>query len=117
MTSRKDAWKRAIADDFLESSASSFAAPYIADVKPGSTPTDGTGVIVGRYRLVEEIGRGGMGSVWLAERADGQFRQQVALKLTRRGMDSEDLLARFLHERQILAGLEHPTSRGSSMGA
>ncbi len=63
---------------------------------------------VGPYRIVREIGRGGMGVVYLAERADGQFQQQVALKLIKRGMDSDAILQRFLHERQILARLQHP---------
>ena len=49
-----------------------------------------------------------MGEVWEAERADGQFDQLVALKLLKRGMDSEEVLRRFLRERQILARLEHP---------
>jgi hypothetical protein len=48
-----------------------------------------------------------MGEVWEAERADGQFEQIVALKLLKRGMDSEEVLRRFLRERQILARLEH----------
>ncbi|HUF09394.1 MAG TPA: serine/threonine-protein kinase, partial [Rhodothermales bacterium] len=55
-----------------------------------------------------EIGRGGMGAVYLAERADGQFSKQVALKLVKRGMDTDEILRRFRTERQILAGLEHP---------
>ena len=63
---------------------------------------------VGPWRVVREIGRGGMGVVLLAERADGQYEQQAALKLIKRGMDSEAILARFLRERQILARLEHP---------
>jgi serine/threonine-protein kinase len=63
---------------------------------------------VGPWRLVERIGDGGMGVVWLAERADGQFEQRAALKLIRRGMDSDAVLARFLRERQILARLQHP---------
>jgi len=63
---------------------------------------------IGPWRIVREIGRGGMGRVFLAERADGQFEQQVAIKLLKRGMDSDAIVARFLRERQILAGLEHP---------
>ncbi len=63
---------------------------------------------IGPWRLVRKIGTGGMGVVWLAERADGQFQQRAALKLIKRGMDSEAVLARFLRERQILARLEHP---------
>ena len=62
----------------------------------------------GPWRLIREIGRGGMGQVFLAERADGQFEQQVAVKLLKRGMDSDAILSRFLRERQILAGLDHP---------
>ena len=63
---------------------------------------------IGPWRLISELGRGGMGVVWLAERADGQFEQRAALKLIKRGMDSDVVLARFLRERQILAHLEHP---------
>jgi serine/threonine-protein kinase len=62
---------------------------------------------VGPYRLVREIGRGGMGTVFLAERADGQFDQQVALKLVKLGMGSAETLERFRSERQILARLQH----------
>jgi serine/threonine-protein kinase len=63
---------------------------------------------VGPYVLVRELGRGGMGAVWLAERADGEFAQRVAVKLIRPGWDAEELLARFRAERQILASLTHP---------
>jgi eukaryotic-like serine/threonine-protein kinase len=62
---------------------------------------------VGPYVLVQELGHGGMGSVFLAERAD-QFRQQVAIKLVRPGIASADVLRRFRQERQILAALDHP---------
>ncbi|MET0226312.1 MAG: serine/threonine-protein kinase, partial [Dokdonella sp.] len=65
------------------------------------------GQLIGAWRVVREIGRGGMGLVFLVERADGQFEQQAALKLIKRGMDSEAVLARFLRERQILARLAH----------
>lgn len=63
---------------------------------------------MGPYRLLCEIGRGGMGAVYLGERDDDQYRKRVAIKVVKRGMDSSDVLARFRHERQILAGLEHP---------
>ena len=63
---------------------------------------------LGPYRLLHQIGRGGMGTVWLAERDDAQFRQQVAIKIIRRGMDTDDILRRFRTERQILATLNHP---------
>ncbi len=63
---------------------------------------------IGPYRIVREIARGGMGAVYLAERADDQYRRQVAIKLIRGDMDSEFVLRRFRNERQILAALDHP---------
>jgi serine/threonine-protein kinase len=66
------------------------------------------GTLIGPYRILREIGRGGMGAVYLAERADGQFDQKVALKLIKRGMDSDQIVGRFRRERQILARLQHP---------
>ena len=66
------------------------------------------GTIIGAWRVQRELGRGGMGVVMLAERIDGQFEQRVALKLIKRGMDSDAVLERFLRERQILAFLSHP---------
>jgi serine/threonine-protein kinase len=63
---------------------------------------------IGAYRLVRQIGAGGMSRVFLAERADGQFQQEVALKVMRPGFDSEIESARFRAERQILASLRHP---------
>jgi len=69
---------------------------------------DRVGRRFGAYRTLERIGRGGMGTVFLAARADGQFEQRVALKVLRRGVESEEAIARFLAERRILARLEHP---------
>jgi len=63
---------------------------------------------LGPWRVLSEIGRGGMGAVYLAERDDAEFRQQAAIKLVKRGMDTSELLARFRRERQILANLNHP---------
>jgi non-specific serine/threonine protein kinase/serine/threonine-protein kinase len=83
-------------DDFLETPAVSLTEP---------TPTLAR---VGPYKLVREIGRGGMGTVYLATRDDGEFQHEVAIKLVKRGMDTDAILARFRHERQILAGLHHP---------
>ena len=65
-------------------------------------------VRVGAYRIVTEVGRGGMGVVYLGERADGQFRQQVAIKLVETADAGDPLHQRFLAERQMLAGLIHP---------
>jgi serine/threonine-protein kinase len=63
---------------------------------------------VGPYRIAAPLGRGGMGAVFLAERADGQFEQRVALKVIRSGLVSERIVRRFQDERQILARLNHP---------
>jgi len=63
---------------------------------------------IGAYRVLHELGAGGMGAVYLAERADGQFEQRVALKLLRQGIGTDELWRRFLYERQILARLQHP---------
>ncbi len=70
------------------------------------------GTCVGPYRLIELLGRGGMGEVWRAERVDGQFEQQVALKLIRSGLLHGMARERFLRERQILARLSHPNIAG-----
>ncbi|MBL0164508.1 MAG: serine/threonine protein kinase [Xanthomonadales bacterium] len=67
-----------------------------------------TGLNVGPFRLIEEIGKGGMGTVWLASRVDGEFEQKVAVKLIRSGWDAAEMLGRFRAERQILAHLNHP---------
>lgn len=66
------------------------------------------GAHLGPFRVIERIGRGGMGVVYRAERADGDVRQRVAIKLIRRGFDFDDVLARFRRERRILARLNHP---------
>jgi len=63
---------------------------------------------IGAYRIVRELGSGGMGSVYLAERDDGEFRQRVAIKIVRGGFANSFLLERFREERRILASLEHP---------
>jgi serine/threonine-protein kinase len=62
---------------------------------------------IGSYRLLRKLGEGGMGSVWLADRVEGGFTQQVALKLIRLGMDSTAVLAQFRRERELLAQLNH----------
>lgn len=63
---------------------------------------------LGNYKIVKEIGRGGMGTVYLAERADEQYEKRVAIKLIKRGMDTESVLRHFRNERQILASFDHP---------
>ncbi|HMB89755.1 MAG TPA: serine/threonine-protein kinase, partial [Rhodothermales bacterium] len=90
-------------DDFLHKINLDEAVALLESVGEPVSP----GQQIGPYRVVRELGRGGMGAVYLAHRADGQFDQQVALKLIKRGIDSEAILYRFLHERQILARLQH----------
>lgn len=62
---------------------------------------------IGAWRVVDELGRGGMATVYLAERADAPYAQVAALKLLRRGLDTDDVLRRFRTERQILSSLNH----------
>ena len=64
--------------------------------------------IIGAYRLLRELGRGGMGAVWLAERVDGKLQRQVALKFPYAGPNQRQLAERLVREREILASLEHP---------
>jgi serine/threonine-protein kinase len=85
--------------DFLQRPA--FAPP---DEAPAFAADD----IVGPYRLLRRIGEGGMGEVWLAERADGQIHRQVALKLPMLGLRRSVLVQRFARERDILSALAHP---------
>ena len=85
------------ADDF-------FAQPLFA----GAGEEDRTGERIGAYVIKSLLGQGGMGSVWLAERVDGEFQQTVALKILRSHVRDEATKARFRSEREILAGLFHP---------
>ncbi|MGD8377023.1 MAG: serine/threonine-protein kinase [Acidobacteriota bacterium] len=66
------------------------------------------GTVIDRYRIRREIGRGGMAVVYLAERADEEFRHEVALKLIQRGRDTDEIVRRFSQERQIMALASHP---------
>ncbi len=68
----------------------------------------GQGKRLGAYRLLKIIGRGGLSTVYLAERADDEYRMRVAIKIVRSGLDDKVLLGRLLQERQILAALDHP---------
>jgi serine/threonine-protein kinase len=92
------------AERALGESAAAFAAPLLAAAERDDAPPPRCGP----YRLVREVGRGGMGAVYLAERDDAQFARRVAVKLVKRGMDTDEVLRRFRAERQILARLEHP---------
>lgn len=93
------------ADRMLESPAFIFAKSVL---KTDFSEPIGVGSRVGAYRLERKIDEGGMGAVYLAFRADDQFKQKVAIKLIRYGFDTNDVRRRFRHERQILANLVHP---------
>ncbi|MEM1438703.1 MAG: serine/threonine-protein kinase [Pseudomonadota bacterium] len=73
-----------------------------------ASDNDLIGTEIDRWRLLERIGSGGMGVVFLAERTDGNLEQRAALKIIKRGMDTDHVVQRFRQERQILAKLEHP---------
>ncbi len=79
----------------------------IEDIE-NSVPPHFLGRRIGAYRLIRELGRGGMGAVFLASRDDAEFKKSVAIKLIKRGMDTDFILKRFRNERQILATLDHP---------
>ncbi|HET7694168.1 MAG TPA: serine/threonine-protein kinase [Vicinamibacterales bacterium] len=85
------------------------AGPYFETPAGAAAATLMTpGTRIGPYRIVRELGAGGMGSVYLAERDDGEFGQRVAIKIVRGGFGSPFLLDRFREERRILASLDHP---------
>lgn len=67
-----------------------------------------SGETIGVYKILKELGRGGMGAVYLAVRADQVYEKYVAIKLLKRGMDTDEVLRHFRNERQILAGFDHP---------
>ncbi len=97
------------ADDsaFLDKPAFHEAAIALARHRAidAAIPNDGR---IGEFRIVRQLGRGGMGTVYLAERDDGEFRRLAAVKVVSQGRDTELVVRRFRQERQILAGLEHP---------
>ncbi|HKP67661.1 MAG TPA: tetratricopeptide repeat protein [Pyrinomonadaceae bacterium] len=80
----------------------------VSDLLGGTQGASREGQEIGAYKILREVGRGGMGAVYLAERADSQFKKQVAVKLIKRGLDTDEIVSRFRNERQILASLEHP---------
>ena len=93
---------------YLESPPVGAAAALVAEARRSENPEALQGQRIGAYRILRQIGRGGMARVFLAERADGEFEQEVAIKLLRPGLDSEIDHGRFRAERQILAALNHP---------
>ena len=70
-------------------------------------PTEEAGAMIGRYKLLQQIGQGGFGTVWMAEQLE-PVKRRVALKIIKLGMDTREVIARFEAERQALAMMEHP---------
>jgi serine/threonine protein kinase/tetratricopeptide (TPR) repeat protein len=91
----------------LEAPPSSEAMARVLESALGAADPEKPGVRIGRYKLLEQIGEGGFGAVWLAEQHE-PVRRRVALKIIKRGMDSREVIARFESERQALALMEHP---------
>ncbi|MEP6923935.1 MAG: protein kinase [Pyrinomonadaceae bacterium] len=90
-------------ENFLEKSADEYAAKILVE-----SQSDLFGKKFGIYKIIGEIGQGGMGAVFLAQRDDGEFRQQVALKIIRQQLAGSEIIRRFRQEREILASLNHP---------
>ncbi len=98
----------AAAADFIETPVFDLHGNLPGGERAGGRGGPAPGTRIGRYRVVAEIGRGGMGAVYLAARADQAFEQRVAIKVLKRGVDTDEVVARFRAERQILAHLDHP---------
>jgi serine/threonine protein kinase len=96
----------------IQPDGASRPRPQSVDPLATATSAEAGDPMVGRqlgaYKLVRRVGQGGMAAVFLASRADDEYRKQVAVKLVQPGLDSRDLLNRFRNERQTLAGLDHP---------
>lgn len=109
-----DPWVRAQVEHLLAASGGDgvLDRPAISRLEqfPGLQPEDPALLnrVLGHYRVVREVGRGGMGSVYEAVRVDAEFEQRVAIKTLRIGLDVPELVSQFRQERQILAGLQHP---------
>jgi len=88
------------AENLMQVSAVAFSRDLLSD--------DLAGQQIGQYKVIGELGHGGMGAVYLAERTDGKFAQRVALKLLKREMNTSSIRLRFEREREILASLDHP---------
>ena len=98
------------AGSFLQQSAAAPAATSdgpLASPPHNTTPAERPGTVIGPYKLLQAIGEGGMGAVFMAEQTE-PVRRKVALKLIKPGMDSDQMIARFEAERQALALMDHP---------
>jgi eukaryotic-like serine/threonine-protein kinase len=114
----EDAELRPVVEELLSQAASLEAADFLGTLpkltltgfvaETARTPAYSPGDAVGPYWLERELGRGGMGTVWLAERLDRTLKRKVALKLPHQGVAREHLAQRLARERDILSSLEHP---------
>lgn len=91
-------------EDVMRLSAVEFSKDFFDE----DTENPLLGQQIGNYKIIRELGQGGMGAVYLGTRTDGKFEQKVALKLLKREMNTSAIRRRFQHEREILASLEHP---------
>ena len=96
------------ANTFLEAPAVQLAANALCEIQSAGDASRTIGRLVSHYRILEKIASGGMGDVYLGERADGTYDKKVAIKIIPGARSSDYFLERFRNERQILAGLEHP---------
>src|SRR5262245_27133679 len=83
----------------------------IREVVKGAALEEGAsavGRLIGPYKIIRELGHGGMGAVYLAARADDEYQKRVAIKVVQHDLGNPEILARFRNERQILAALDHP---------
>jgi hypothetical protein len=94
------------AKEFFANQASALAPELVRTVRV-LPPSEAPGMIIGRYKLLQKIGEGGCGVVYMAEQEE-PVRRRVALKVIKLGMDTNSVIARFEAERQALAMMDHP---------
>ncbi len=106
--SRDDILEQPILEQPVATAAPEFVEEAIGVSTLTSHRSDRVGTKLKSFRLAARVGSGGMGDVYLAKREDGEFEQVVALKVLKKGLDTDEVLTRFEGERRILANLEHP---------
>jgi tetratricopeptide (TPR) repeat protein len=102
-----DADLRGEVEQLLEHHVAAEVTSGVATPDGGHALSEGPGSVIGRYKLLEELGQGGMGVVYMAEQTE-PVRRQVALKIIKLGMDTKEVVGRFEAERQALAMMDHP---------
>src|SRR6476469_10791480 len=99
-------------ENFIETSALEITARSVG----AEAQDEMAGAQIGPFQVEREIGRGGMGAAYLAQQNDNQYQRQGAIKIIKRGMDSDEIVRRFRNERQILANLTHSNIAGLYSG-